>query len=124
MIKVRFNGELLEKKLDACVPAGSAANLVLAMMFISPGRHAGPGGDIEAICAEAQTRHPGLQLAISPLIGEHPLLIDILKADAVEAEALTGEPDIRSARSRICTASPHRPHSNPKATAPCPMYAP
>ena len=75
-----FNGELLEKKLDACVPAGSAANLVLAMMFISPGRHAGPGGDIEAICAEAQTRHPGLQLAISPLIGEHPLLIDILKA--------------------------------------------
>ena len=75
-----FNGELLEKKLQACAPAGGAETVVLAMMFISPGRHAGPGGDIEAICAEVQTRNPGLQLAISPLIGEHPLLIDILKA--------------------------------------------
>jgi hypothetical protein len=30
-------------------------------------------------------RNPGLQLSVSPLIGQHPLLIDILKArlDAV-----------------------------------------
>ena len=75
-----FNGELLEKKLDFCTSAGGAAVVVLAMLFISPGRHAGPGGDIEAICAEAQMRNPGLQLGISPLIGGHPLLIDILKA--------------------------------------------
>lgn len=79
--KYDFNGELLDRKLDVCSSAGGgAAAVVLAMMFISPGRHAGPGGDIEAICAEAQTRNPGLQLGISPLIGEHALLLDILKA--------------------------------------------
>ena len=72
-----FNGELLEKKLDACAPSEA---VVLAMLFISPGRHAGPGGDIESICAAARLRNPGLQLAITPLVGEHPLLIDILKA--------------------------------------------
>jgi sirohydrochlorin ferrochelatase len=79
-VEYDFNGELLNKKLDDCASAGGAVSVVLAMMFISPGRHAGPGGDIETICAEAQTRNPGLQLGISPLIGEHPLLLDILKA--------------------------------------------
>jgi sirohydrochlorin ferrochelatase len=79
-----FNGQLLGELLDACVTPGGGAVVVLAMMFISPGRHAGPGGDIEAICAEAMARNPGLQLKISPLIGEHPLLIDIL-AERLEA---------------------------------------
>lgn len=80
-----FNGMLLGDLLDACVAPGGAAAVVLAMMFISPGRHAGTGGDIEAICADAMARNPGLQLSVSPLIGQHPLLIDILKArlDAV-----------------------------------------
>ena len=75
-----FNGMLLGDLLDACVAPGGKAAVVIAMMFISPGRHAGPGGDIEAICTDAIARNPGLQLSISPLIGEHPLLIDILKA--------------------------------------------
>jgi sirohydrochlorin ferrochelatase len=75
-----FNGQLLGDLLDSCVTPDGAAVVVLAMMFISPGRHAGPGGDIEAICADAIARNPGLKLKISPLIGEHPLLIDILQA--------------------------------------------
>mgnify|MGYP003572556988 FL=1 len=75
-----FNGQLLGDLLDSCVTPDGAAVVVLAMMFISPGRHAGPGGDIEAICADAIARNPGLKLKISPLIGEHPLLIDILRA--------------------------------------------
>jgi len=80
-----FNGQLLGDLLDACVTPGGSAAVVLAMMFVSPGRHAGPGGDIETICADAMARNPGLRLSIAPLIGEHPLLIDILKArlDAV-----------------------------------------
>jgi len=75
-----FNGQLLGDLLDSCVAPGGAAVVVLAMMFVSPGRHAGPGGDIETICADAIARNPGLQLKISPLINEHPLLIDILQA--------------------------------------------
>jgi len=75
-----FNGQLLGDLLDTCIKPGGSAVVVLAMMFISPGRHAGPGGDIETICADAMARNPGLQVLISPLIGEHPLLIDILKS--------------------------------------------
>ncbi len=79
-----FNGQLLGDLLDTCVRPGASAVVVLAMMFVSPGRHAGPGGDIEAICAEAMARNPGLKVLISPLMGEHPLLIDILR-DRLEA---------------------------------------
>lgn len=75
-----FNGQLLGDLLDSCVSGGRGASVVLAMMFISPGRHAGEGGDIENICADAMTRNPGLRVRISPLVGEHPLLIDILAA--------------------------------------------
>lgn len=75
-----FNGQLLGDLLDSCLAPGGTAVVVVAMMFISPGRHAGPGGDVEAICADAVARNPGLRLTISPLIGEHPLLIDILRA--------------------------------------------
>ncbi len=74
-----FNGQLLEQALQAAVPGGGIQTVVLAMLFISPGRHAGPDGDIEAICANASAREPGLRLAVSPLIGDHPLLIEILR---------------------------------------------
>ena len=74
-----FNGQLLGDLLDSCAVQDADAVIVLAMMFISPGRHAGAGGDIEEICADAMARNPGLRVRISPLIGEHPLLIDILQ---------------------------------------------
>ena len=74
-----FNGALLEQVLQTPVPSGEIQTVVLAMLFMSPGRHAGPGGDIETICANASARDPSLRLAVSPLIGEHPLLIEILK---------------------------------------------
>ncbi|MGB5253277.1 MAG: CbiX/SirB N-terminal domain-containing protein [Sedimenticolaceae bacterium] len=73
-----FNGQLLGDLLDSCAGQDADAVIVLAMMFISPGRHAGAGGDIEEICADAMARNPGLRVKISPLISEHPLLIDIL----------------------------------------------
>ncbi|MGD8958188.1 MAG: CbiX/SirB N-terminal domain-containing protein [Chromatiaceae bacterium] len=74
-----FNGQLLGDLLDSCAGQDADAVIVLAMMFISPGRHAGAGGDIEEICTDAMARNPGLRVKISPLIGEHPLLIDILE---------------------------------------------
>lgn len=75
-----FNGQLLGDLLESCVSRDPHCVVVLAMMFISPGRHAGSGGDIEAICRDAMARNPGLRVAISPLVGEHPLLIRILHA--------------------------------------------
>jgi hypothetical protein len=73
-----FNGQLLGDLLDACAAKKPGAVIVLAMMFISPGRHAGPGGDIDQICRDAMDRNPGLRVGVSDLVGEHPLLIEIL----------------------------------------------
>lgn len=75
-----FNGQLLGDLLDSLAASDPNAVVVLAMMFISPGRHAGADGDIETICRDAMVKNPGLQVGISGLVGEHPLLIEILKS--------------------------------------------
>ena len=69
-----FNGALLSERLD-----GVTGRVVLGMVFLSPGRHAGPGGDIAEICADAESRNPGLRVTPSALIGDHPGLIEILQ---------------------------------------------
>jgi sirohydrochlorin ferrochelatase len=74
-----FNGQLLGDLLDTIAADKEESLVVLALLFISPGRHAGAGGDLETICREAQERNPGLEVCISPLIGEHPLLVEILR---------------------------------------------
>jgi len=71
-----FNEPLLEHAFDR---AGfDAGPVIVAMLFLSPGRHAGPGGDIARICAAAQQRHPELRIAMTDLVGRHPGLIPIL----------------------------------------------
>lgn len=69
-----FNEPLLERAL-ASTPDGPG---ILALMFFSPGRHAGPGGDIEEICARAQRERPELRIHFTRLVGEHPALVEIL----------------------------------------------
>jgi len=73
-----FNGQLLAERLAQPPSEHEPETLVLAMQFISPGRHAGPGGDIANIVAEAQARLAGRLLLPTPLIGDHPLFLDIL----------------------------------------------
>ena len=73
-----FNGEMLGELLDRLAGRDHELSVAVAMLFLLPGRHAGPGGDIAGICDAAMARHPGLRVAVSPLVGEHPLLIEIL----------------------------------------------
>jgi len=74
-----FNGPLLrDLLLDVAQQGARARDVVLAMLFLSPGRHAGVGGDISGICADVQQQATGLRITPTPLVGEHPLLIDIL----------------------------------------------
>ena len=73
-----FNGALLERVLEDIADRQPDARVTLAMLFLHPGRHAGPDGDIEGICATIEERHPDLDLAVSPLAAQHPLLIEIL----------------------------------------------
>lgn len=72
----RFNEPLLENLLDRS--EFHAGPVILAMLFLSPGRHAGEGGDIAEICAAAEQRHPGLSVVPTKLVGEHPGIVDIL----------------------------------------------
>ena len=100
-----FNGELLEEVVAGMAREDAARPVDLAMLFLSPGRHAGPGGDIEAICRGAQDRYPGFRVTPSALVGEHPGLIAIL-ADRL-ADAVSRSTAQRSSDS-VSTARPDR----------------
>lgn len=72
----RFNEPLLEHLLAK--PDFHTGPVILAMLFLSPGRHAGEGGDIAEICHAASERHPGMTITTTALVGEHPGVVDIL----------------------------------------------
>jgi sirohydrochlorin ferrochelatase len=74
-----FNGLLLEDVLDSLAKESPTNPVILSMLFLSPGRHAGRGGDIEQICTRVMQEHPGFEVRIAPLVGQHPLLIEILR---------------------------------------------
>ncbi len=82
--KYDFNEPLLAVALD--VPELAEEKIVVALQFLLPGRHAGENGDIAQICAAAEKRHPRQHIRMTPLVGEHPLLLDLLirRLDATE----------------------------------------
>lgn len=82
-----FNGDLLEEALEKIAAAQPRAAVIIAMQFIGPGRHAGEGGDVAAICQAARRRHPELQIRVSRLVGEDDGLVDILSDRAEVAMA-------------------------------------
>ncbi len=72
-----FNGDLLEDILSKLAEDG-VQQIVVAMMFFLPGRHAGAGGDIDGFCQEAMDRFAGLSVVQTPLLSQQPKLIDML----------------------------------------------
>ena len=71
------SGPWLGTWLDERAAAGGRYVIVI-MQFLLPGRHAGAAGDVAQICRAAMDRHPGFKAVITPLVGEHPLLVEIL----------------------------------------------
>lgn len=71
-----FNHPLLAEALTA--PRFASGDVLIAPLFLLPGRHAGPGGDLEAIARAAQGRSPGLRCHFTGLVGTHPLAIEAL----------------------------------------------
>jgi sirohydrochlorin ferrochelatase len=51
------------------------SEIVVAPLFLSPGRHAGPDGDLRRICAASPNR-----CHLTELVGTHPLAVDALAA--------------------------------------------
>jgi sirohydrochlorin ferrochelatase len=73
-----FNGPLLETLLDGLARTGGPSRVLVCPLFLAPGRHAGPGGDIETICRRVEERHSGFSTRLAPLVGAHPALPEIL----------------------------------------------
>ncbi len=72
-----FNEPLLENLLrdqGAC-----PAEVVVARFFLSPGRHAGPDGDVANICRDAEQARPGLRTFLTDPLGDHPVVLEILE---------------------------------------------
>ena len=77
-----FNEPLLER-LDQ-LDGWAAADVVIALFFLLPGRHAGAAGDVAQICERLVERHALSAAVRTPLLCEHSLLIDLL-ADRLKA---------------------------------------
>lgn len=71
-----FNDPLLENLLGS--GEFGQGDVVIALLFLFPGRHAGPGGDIERICTQARSRCPRLRLHITAPVAHHPALPEVL----------------------------------------------
>ncbi len=72
-----FNEPLLADLLAR--PPFHSGPVVVALLFLSPGRHAGPHGDIARICAAAQAANPSLRPVLTPLVGTHPGILPLLR---------------------------------------------
>lgn len=62
-----------------------AAEVVVARFFLSPGRHAGEGGDLDRVRFAAECARPGLRTYATEPLGEHPLVLDLLARRVDEA---------------------------------------
>ncbi|MCF7687354.1 MAG: cobalamin biosynthesis protein CbiX [Cephaloticoccus sp.] len=71
-----FNEPLLEKLLSR--EGWNTGPVIVAQLFLMPGRHAGPGGDIAAICDRAEVSSPALRTVRTAVLGLHPGLVDLL----------------------------------------------
>jgi sirohydrochlorin ferrochelatase len=71
-----FNRPLLAEALRD--PGFNAGDVVIAPLFLSPGRHAGPGGDLARIAREAQAHSPRLRCRFARLVGAHPAAAEFL----------------------------------------------
>lgn len=89
-----FNEPLLERVIGS---AGFEKEVIVSMLFASPGRHAGPGGDVAKICEEATGSRPELEWQMTELVAGHDGIIDLLASrfeEGVASEPVSWEGEI------------------------------
>jgi len=75
-----FNHPLLADLLRERRSASSCARFAIAFFFLSPGRHAGAGGDVDQICREALGgEEMGHAYRMTPVLGPTPTVEQILR---------------------------------------------
>lgn len=72
-----FNEPLLERALGE--EPFVSGRVIVALQFLNPGRHAGPNGDVAAICAAAEARYPELHTRMTNTVGESAAVLDLLE---------------------------------------------
>jgi sirohydrochlorin ferrochelatase len=82
-----FNRPLFSEILSSPVLQGG--NTVVAPLFLAPGRHAGPDGDLARIARAAEARREGLRCHFAGLVGTHPRVPEIISRP-LRAAARTG----------------------------------
>ena len=85
--KYDFNEPLLENLLAD--KKESLMEMLVAQLFLSPGRHAGKGGDLDQICSSFADSSSSHRLVRTDLLGTHPLVIEIL-ADRIKQDQDSG----------------------------------
>ncbi len=75
--KYSFNDPLLEHLLDE--ERYCQGDVIIALLFFSPGHHAAANGDIAIICQRAEKKHLELTTYLTGLIGQEKKLIPLLK---------------------------------------------
>lgn len=76
---------LLEERLAAL--GDRSAEVVVAMAFVSPGRHAGGEGDVAAIVRQAQDAQPRLAVHVTELLGDSAAVREMLASSVLAARA-------------------------------------
>ena len=71
-----FNEPLLENLLDE--KKGEFEEVLVAQLFLSPGRHAGEDGDLDRTCSSFADSSPSHRLVRTDLLGNHPSVLEIL----------------------------------------------
>lgn len=70
-----FNDPLLEARLRT--PPFDRGDVIVALQFLSPGRHAGPDGDVATICSQARKGQPLLRTHLTATIANDPRVIAV-----------------------------------------------
>jgi sirohydrochlorin ferrochelatase len=84
------HGPLLSDVLKT--PDFDRGDVVLAPLFLSPGRHAGAGGDLAQIAHAAEERQFTLRCHFTELVGTHPRAVDALALALRETPAAAPTP--------------------------------
>ena len=73
-----FNEPLLEDLLMDWGKDG-VIEVVVTLFFLSPGRHAGPNGDLFEICERVSRQFPNMKIFLTDPLAEHEYVFNILK---------------------------------------------
>lgn len=71
-----FNEPLLERQLS--LPPTDSGDVVVSLLFLGAGRHAGTAGDVAEICDTAESRQTGLKTYMTEALADDEEIVELL----------------------------------------------